>query len=94
MKAIRVLETGGPEKLIYEDVQVPSPGPGEALVKIQAIGLNFIDIYFRTGLYKSPLPFIPGQEAAGISRKQPAFTRVAPRLVDKPHQEHQAYQRQ
>jgi NADPH2:quinone reductase len=66
MKAIRVLETGGPEKLIYDDVQVPSPGPGEALVKVQAIGLNFIDIYFRTGLYKSPLPFIPGQEAAGI----------------------------
>ncbi len=65
MKAIRVLETGGPEKLVYQDVTVPSPGPGEALVKIQAIGLNFIDIYFRTGLYKSPLPFIPGQEAAG-----------------------------
>jgi NADPH2:quinone reductase len=66
MKAIRVFETGGPEKLAYEDVPVPSPGPGEALVKIQAIGLNFIDIYFRTGLYKSPLPFTPGQEAAGI----------------------------
>jgi NADPH:quinone reductase len=69
MKAIRVLETGGPEKLVYEEVPVPSPGPGEALVKIQAIGLNFIDIYFRTGLYKSPLPFIPGQEAAGTVEK-------------------------
>jgi NADPH2:quinone reductase len=66
MKAIRVFETGGLEKLVYDDVPVPSPGSGEALVKIRAIGLNFIDIYFRTGLYKSPLPFIPGQEAAGI----------------------------
>jgi NADPH:quinone reductase len=66
MKAIRVFETGGPEKLSYEDIPVPAPGPGEALVKIRAIGLNFIDIYFRTGLYKSPLPFTPGQEAAGI----------------------------
>jgi NADPH2:quinone reductase len=66
MKVIRVFETGGPERLVYDDVPVPSPGPGEALVKIRAIGLNFIDIYFRTGLYKSPLPFIPGQEAAGV----------------------------
>jgi len=66
MKAVRVHETGGPEKLILEDLPVPSPGPGQALVKIHAIGLNFIDVYFRTGLYKSPLPFIPGQEAAGV----------------------------
>lgn len=65
MKAVRVHETGGPDKLILEDIPVPVPGPGEALVKIQAIGLNFIDIYFRTGLYKSPTPFTPGQEAAG-----------------------------
>lgn len=66
MKAVRVYETGGPEKLVYEEVPRPSPGNGEALVKIHAIGLNFIDIYFRTGLYKSPLPLTPGQEAAGI----------------------------
>jgi NADPH2:quinone reductase len=65
MKAVRVYETGGPEKLVYEDVPKPHPGPGEAIVKVYAIGLNFIDIYFRTGLYKSPLPFTPGQEAAG-----------------------------
>lgn len=65
MKAIRVYETGGPEKLVYEDLPVPAPGPGQALVKIRSIGLNFIDIYFRTGLYKSPLPFTPGMEAAG-----------------------------
>ncbi|HTY63400.1 MAG TPA: quinone oxidoreductase [Acidobacteriota bacterium] len=65
MKAIRVRETGGPEKLLYEDLPVPSPGPGKVLVKIHAIGLNFIDVYYRTGLYKSPLPFTPGMEAAG-----------------------------
>lgn len=65
MKAIRVYETGGPEKMLYEDLPIPPPGPGQALVKIHAIGLNFIDVYFRTGLYKSPLPFTPGMEAAG-----------------------------
>jgi NADPH2:quinone reductase len=66
MKAIRVHETGGPEKLIYTDVPVPTPGPGEARVKVHAIGLNYIDVYYRTGLYKTPLPFTPGMEAAGV----------------------------
>jgi NADPH:quinone reductase len=66
MKAIRVHETGGPEKLIYEDLPTPTPGPGQARVKIQAIGVNFIDIYYRTGLYKTTLPFTPGMEAAGV----------------------------
>ncbi len=66
MKAIRVYETGGPEKLSYEDVPLPKPGPGQARIKIHAIGLNFIDIYFRTGIYKTTLPFTPGMEAAGI----------------------------
>jgi NADPH2:quinone reductase len=66
MKAIRVHETGGPEKLTYEDIAAPTPGPGQARVKIHAIGVNFIDIYYRTGLYKSPLPFTPGMEAAGV----------------------------
>ena len=65
MKAIRVYETGGPERLRYEEVPVPSPGPDQVLVKVHTIGLNFIDVYFRTGLYKTPLPFIPGMEAAG-----------------------------
>lgn len=65
MKAIRVHETGGAEKLVYEDVPVPAPDRGQARVKIHAIGLNFIDIYFRAGLYKTALPFIPGMEAAG-----------------------------
>ncbi len=66
MKAVRVYETGGPDKLVFEDLPAPSPGPGQALVKIHAIGLNFIDIYYRTGLYKAPLPLIPGSEAAGV----------------------------
>jgi NADPH2:quinone reductase len=66
MKAIRVHETGGPEKLIYEDVPIPIPGPDQARVKVQAIGLNYIDVYFRTGLYKTTLPFTPGMEAAGL----------------------------
>src|SRR5512139_374159 len=65
MKAIRVHEVGGPEVLRYEDVPVPVPGPGQALVKLEAIGLNFLDCYFRAGLYKTPLPFIPGSEGAG-----------------------------
>jgi len=65
MKAIRIHQTGGPEVLQYEDVEVPKPGPQQALVKIEAAGVNFIDIYFRMGLYKAELPFTNGQEAAG-----------------------------
>ncbi len=65
MKAIRVHEPGGPEVLRYEEVPVPSPGPGQAQVKVDAIGLNYIDVYFRSGLYKTSLPFTPGMEAAG-----------------------------
>ena len=66
MKAIRVHETGSSEKLTYEEMPAPVPGPGQVRVKIHAIGVNFIDIYFRTGLYKTPLPFVPGMEAAGV----------------------------
>jgi NADPH:quinone reductase len=65
MKAIRVHETGGPHVLRYEDVPDPVPRPGELLVRIAAAGVNFIDIYRRTGLYSVPLPFTPGTEAAG-----------------------------
>lgn len=65
MKAIRVHEVGGPDVLRYEEVPVPTPGPGQAVVKVTAIGLNFIDCYFRAGLYKTSLPFTPGMEAAG-----------------------------
>ena len=66
MKAIRIHEHGGPEVLTYEDAPEPSPAPDQAVVKIDAAGVNFIDIYFRTGLYKTDLPFTNGQEAAGV----------------------------
>ena len=66
MKAIRVHQHGGPEKLIYDEVPVPEPGAGEVRVKIEAIGLNFVDMYRREGLYKGTLPLIPGDEAAGV----------------------------
>lgn len=67
-KAIRIHAHGGPEALVYEDADPGRPGPGQILVKHTAIGLNFIDIYFRTGLYPAPngLPLVPGGEAAGI----------------------------
>ena len=65
MKAIRVESYGGPDQLVYQDVEKPEPRPNEALVKIGAIGVNFIDVYHRTGLYPLPLPFTPGSEAAG-----------------------------
>lgn len=66
MKAIRVHTPGGVEALRYEDVAIPTPKQGEVLVKIEGIGINFIDIYIRSGLYKNPLPLTLGQEAAGV----------------------------
>ena len=65
MKAIRVNEYGGPEVLSYEDVSVPEPSRGEARVRLAASGVNFIDVYQRTGVYPMDLPFIAGQEGAG-----------------------------
>lgn len=66
MKAIRAHRHGGPEVLTYEEVTLGPPGPGEVRVRNRAIGLNFVDVYFRTGAYAPPsLPFIPGNEAAG-----------------------------
>ncbi|HEY2913224.1 MAG TPA: quinone oxidoreductase [Candidatus Angelobacter sp.] len=65
MKAIQVQKTGGPEMLTLLDLPVPKPKANEAVVKIAAIGVNFIDIYFREGRYPSPLPFVDGHEAAG-----------------------------
>ena len=66
MKAIRIHSLGGPEVLQLEDVPEPTPKEGEAVVRVEAAGVNFIDVYFRTGLYKGPaLPFTLGQEAAG-----------------------------
>ena len=64
-KAIVVRTLGGPEVLVEEEVDLAAPGPGEVQIRQAAIGLNFIDVYFRTGLYKSELPFIPGKEGAG-----------------------------
>ncbi|KAG6649817.1 hypothetical protein CIPAW_07G237100 [Carya illinoinensis] len=67
VKAIRVHEHGGPEVLKWEDVEIGEPKEGEIRVKNKAIGLNFIDVYFRKGVYKAPdLPFTPGMEAAGV----------------------------
>ena len=65
--AVRVHKLGGPEVLTYEEVDAPEPGPGQIRIRQRACGLNFIDTYFRTGLYPSPagLPFIPGHEGAG-----------------------------
>ena len=65
-KAIRILKTGGPEVMEYVDVDLPAPGPGEALIRQMACGLNFIDVYFRTGLYAQPLPAGLGMEGAGV----------------------------
>jgi len=79
MKAIRIHSVGGPEVLTFEDVPDPQPGEGQALVRVEASGLNYIDVYFRTGLYKAPsLPFILGQEAAGtVEAVGPGVTEVA-----------------
>jgi len=66
MKAMRVHKYGGPEVLVLDDVLVPEPKAGEARVKIEAIGLNYVDIYQRTGLYPLPVPFTLGMEGAGV----------------------------
>lgn len=65
-KAIRIFKTGGPEVMEYVDVEVGEPGPGEARVRHHACGLNYIDVYFRTGLYPQPLPAGLGMEGAGV----------------------------
>jgi NADPH2:quinone reductase len=66
MRAIRVAAYGGPEVLRLEELPVPEPGPGEARVRVAFAGVNFIDVYHRTGLYPLALPFTPGSEAAGV----------------------------
>jgi NADPH2:quinone reductase len=65
MRAIRVHEQGGPEVMKLETIADPVPGAGEALVRLDAAGVNFVDVYFRKGLYKTTLPFTPGSEGAG-----------------------------
>src|SRR5215472_4677943 len=65
MKAIRVHTPGGPEALTYDDVPEPAPAAGQAVVKLGACGVNYIDVYFRTGQYKASLPLTVGLEGAG-----------------------------
>ncbi|HEV8436457.1 MAG TPA: quinone oxidoreductase [Methylomirabilota bacterium] len=76
MKAIRVHTPGGPEALKYEDVPEPTPGAGQAMVKLGAAGVNYIDVYFRTGQYKAALPLTVGLEGAGT------VTAVGPGVTD------------
>ena len=66
MYGIEVAELGGPDVLSYIQMSKPAPGAGEVLIKAEAIGVNFIDTYFRTGLYPHDLPFVLGAEVAGI----------------------------
>ena len=66
MRAIRVHETGGPEKLHLDEVPLPEPGPGEVRLRVEAAGLNFVDTYYRSGLYPRSLPFTAGLEAGGV----------------------------
>jgi NADPH2:quinone reductase len=66
MRAIQITQTGGPEVLELRELPTPTPGAGEALIQIEACGVNFIDVYQREGRYPVALPFVPGQEAAGV----------------------------
>jgi len=66
MRAIRIESVGGPEVMKLVEMPTPAPGSGQALVRVEAAGVNFIDIYQRSGVYKLPLPFTPGQEGAGV----------------------------
>jgi len=78
MKAIRFHTYGGPEVLRLEEVSVPEIKPDEVLIRVHAAGVNFIDVYQRTGLYKTPLPFIPGIEGAGVIEKAGSETASKP----------------
>ena len=79
MKIIHVKEPGGPEKMELAEVATPQPGPGQALVRLGAIGVNFIDVYFRMGRYKADLPIVLGNEGAGTVESTGAgVTEVAP----------------
>ena len=79
MKAVQITQTGGPEVLQYRDVPEPVPGPGQALVKIKAVGVNYTDVYTRSGLNPPRLPTVPGVEAAGVvAQVGDAVSEVAP----------------
>ncbi len=69
MKAIQIHATGGPEVLELAELPIPEPGPGQVLIRVEAVGVNFIEIYFRKGVYKATLPIVPGSEAAGTVEK-------------------------
>jgi NADPH2:quinone reductase len=69
MKAIQIRATGGPEVLQLAELPIPEPGPGQVLIRVEAIGVNFIEIYFRKGVYKATLPLTPGSEASGTVEK-------------------------
>ncbi|MBA3343980.1 MAG: quinone oxidoreductase [Gemmatimonadales bacterium] len=78
MQAIRVQSPGGPDALRLEDLPVPSPGPDQALIRVEAAGVNFIDVYQRSGLYPLPMPFTLGKEAGGtVEAVGPGVTTVA-----------------
>lgn len=79
MKAIQIHQTGGPEVLQLADLPIPQPGPGQVLIRIEAVGVNFIEIYFRKGVYKAALPMTPGSEAAGtVEELGPGVTGFKP----------------
>src|SRR3989304_6141646 len=79
MKAMRVHRYGGPEAMTPEEIPPPKRGEGETLVRLEAVGVNFIDIYQRMGLYPIPLPFTPGNEGAGtVEEIGPGVTEAAP----------------
>lgn len=69
MKAIQISAVGGPEVLQLVDLPIPEPGAGQVLIRVEAVGVNFVEIYFRKGTYKATLPFTPGSEAAGTVEK-------------------------
>jgi NADPH:quinone reductase len=78
MKAIRFHAYGGPEVLRLEEIPVPEAQPGEVLIRVQAAGVNFLDAYQRMGLYKTPLPFVPGMEGSGFIEKSEPEARLKP----------------
>lgn len=79
MRAVQVTQPGGPEALVSTEIAAPQLTPGHALIRVEAAGLNYIDVYHRTGLYPLPLPFVPGLEGAGIVEKiGEGVTAVAP----------------
>ncbi len=78
MKAIQIRATGGPEVLELAELPIPQPGAGQVLLRVEAIGVNFIEAYFRKGQYKSTLPLTPGSEAAGIVEEIAPASRALP----------------